>query len=898
MPKVHVMRLFLALGWQVPTLPSPSIYKEVVIDAHCRPHSQGLDVYLRPGAHHASVPLGPTEFRARVVWYPDLPCGSAHGRAALSSPLLRKMHRPAPRTQCCNRPSAPGVTLFGLQVVVWKDGRYTAVPTSAVVEPGPGEPLQLQVFLYDWLSWWQVAQTEADGRLGPDVKATTTAPPAALPGPLPLRLALRPCGNPDLRGPRWSTELPSVPLAGSVATAGVKGPPAATSTTASKLLALEAAALPSAPLQRAPVPVSPFLLGPLQAVGRAAEFAIQHSATVTHAQHIVACIGALYDMYGRHLGPWNVPAADPWILTGRRCSGESPEHRTTNHQAVAAAEAAWRSPKGPHEVMTASAASSLRPQLRRPRSHAKKRDAEDVKRVAAVGKGGGGGHRTPTVTGNTVSGATNGLTSSPQPSLLHRGQTALAVHIQVLSLLMQLLLGPIVAVAVWRRRKVLMSAAEQVTASTERLLREQYDWLMTATPAGVKLHAELCALLGTVAHFILRLSAAAGRWGWPRCGAAVLGLLATGSAVGGLGAFLAILHDLLLVASSLITLQAVLSGTLIRRQLAWLRTAWRLMRGKQRTGRRRGRKTVAPPSPAPVPLEAGKVETRGGRLEGSCVSKGEASEAMFHDPADGHHHIRTQQNPQARVTANRHPNEEEEVEEQQQQQQQPSVAVSAAKAAVQRAHGVMAHKLRVDPLSGLLTLRGSLAASGGQAVQGPLMPISRLESLLGLAPDPGSDDEVVVEQLIVGVLLLVPLLALLPTTAAWHLLALAAWGVPAAARYGLVLAVGLLRDNVLLALTWRALRPLDFSGPEVMVHSIHERTRARQVMGSCPGTGKSDTAGSEVRCDPSSSKSGLMFVVEPLPLSWRSLTGAWLLRGLQRRQVQPIQERERDGRRG
>ncbi len=57
-----------------------------------------------------------------------------------------------------------------------------------------------------------------------------------------------------------------------------------------------------------------------------------------------------------------------------------------------------------------------------------------------------------------------------------------------------------------------------------------------------------------------------------------------------------------------------------------------------------------------------------------------------------------------------------------------------------------------------------------------------------------------------------PLLALLPTVAVWRLLTLAAWGAPAVVRGGLALAAGALRDNVLLALTWRALRPLDSSG--------------------------------------------------------------------------------------
>jgi hypothetical protein len=46
----------------------------------------------------------------------------------------------------------------------------------------------------------------------------------------------------------------------------------------------------------------------------------------------------------------------------------------------------------------------------------------------------------------------------------------------LLSLAVQLLLGPPVAVAVWRRRGALVAAAERVAASGEELLRQQYDW--------------------------------------------------------------------------------------------------------------------------------------------------------------------------------------------------------------------------------------------------------------------------------------------------------------------------------------------------------------------------------------------------------------------------------------
>ena len=73
-------------------------------------------------------------------------------------------------------------------------------------------------------------------------------------------------------------------------------------------------------------------------------------------------------------------------------------------------------------------------------------------------------------------------------------------------------------------------------------------------------------------------------------------------------------------------------------------------------------------------------------------------------------------------------------------------------------------------------------------------------------------DEVVVEPLIVGVLLFVPLLALLPTVAAWHLLAAAAAALAAAVRAALAVAAGLLRLSPVTVLGWRLARPLDFAG--------------------------------------------------------------------------------------
>ncbi|GLC57651.1 hypothetical protein PLESTB_001250000 [Pleodorina starrii] len=445
-----------------------------------------------------------------------------------------------------------------------------------------------------------------------------------------------------------------------------------------------------------------------------------------------------------------------------------------------------------------------------------------------------------------------------------RGLAAVAAACLVLSLVAQLVAGPPVAAAVWRRRATLMAAVEGAAAAAERLLREQYDWLMTATPAGVKLHGELCALMGTAAHGGLTAAAAAARWGWRRCGGAAVGLLAAGFAVGGLGGGLSVAHDLLLAACVLpLGLQAALSGELLRRHLAWLGTAWQLMRGRQQrrgTRHRSHHRDQQRQPQGPEPLSSSLCE--GPPVAGAAGAAG-AAEVLPREPA--------------------------------------AAAGAAAGPAPTAAPGAQRRRRWRDrgSLSSLFH-RGAAAAGARRQGQGggegggprPLLPISRLESLLGLAPDPGSGDEVVIEQLIVGVLLGVPLLALLPTAAAWRALAVAAWGLPAAVRAGLAAAAGALRDNPVITLTWRALRPLDFAGPDIMVHCIP--TGAAPAGGTPAAAGGPEGQGAAARdggaagCSSRGARAagggggggGVVFVVEPVPLPWGAVVGTWVARGL------------------
>lgn len=81
--------------------------------------------------------------------------------------------------------------------------------------------------------------------------------------------------------------------------------------------------------------------------------------------------------------------------------------------------------------------------------------------------------------------------------------------------------------------------------------------------------------------------------------------------------------------------------------------------------------------------------------------------------------------------------------------------------------------------------------------------------------------QVKVEQLIVGVLLFVPLLALLPTVFVWHVLL-------ATARLGMLCMTATIQASVLLVypcnpavvLVWRLLQPLSFPGEQQVVTSV------------------------------------------------------------------------------
>ncbi|KAG2501103.1 hypothetical protein HYH03_000921 [Edaphochlamys debaryana] len=435
--------------------------------------------------------------------------------------------------------------------------------------------------------------------------------------------------------------------------------------------------------------------------------------------------------------------------------------------------------------------------------------------TARDGTAGGGKRRGQQGRGTPATDVSKGAAFAARESASAlRGRAAVAAGCLLLSLALQLLAGPPLAALLWRRRQELTAAAGEGAAAAERLLREQYNWLATATPAGVKLHGELCALLAVGAHVVLDAAVAAARALWPRCAGGAAAAVALATALTGVGGGLAALHDLLGLAAAPLSLTSAAAALLLRRHVGWLALSWSMLRGTWRKPKRR-------------PWRGGATAAASAATAGAVT----ASPAGPGQPLSG-----------------------------------PG----------QKADG---------------TGPEGVSGEGQEKGRGPpglaRIPLSRLESLLGLAPDPGSAGEVVVEQVLVGVLLAVPLAALLPTTAAWRVLTLAAASGPAAARAALAAAAGLLRDCPLVALAWRWARPLDFPGlgVDVVTLAVAPSPKAGQEMNNTQAAGKGAAAHAQGRGHGGMQQRDAgpgrpaCYLVRPLALPWSSVVGSCLQRG-------------------
>ncbi|KAL6761510.1 hypothetical protein V8C86DRAFT_862684 [Haematococcus lacustris] len=252
--------------------------------------------------------------------------------------------------------------------------------------------------------------------------------------------------------------------------------------------------------------------------------------------------------------------------------------------------------------------------------------------------------------------------------------------------------------------------------------------LQGARPGGIKLHAELCQLLGAGCRGLVGVCQVVGALaGQQAATAMVLGLAAACGLAGAGCGLLVVGEQLLLVAAPVWGAQAVL-GLMLRCHLWALTAAWSLLRGRYAGGRQR-------PGGGGQAVGAGVPGVMGSGLRP--------------------------------------------VAQQQQEQQQLEVGGSKAE--------------RAPPPRGA----GLVAAE--------------VEALLG-APSQ-AQQAVVVEQVMVGVLLFVPLLALLPTTACWYLAATGLRLLLLLSQAGLKVGARLVgHDSPLLLLAWRGLNPLAFPG--------------------------------------------------------------------------------------
>ncbi|GFR40215.1 hypothetical protein Agub_g781, partial [Astrephomene gubernaculifera] len=312
-----VVRIFVPFGQQAQSVTGSS--------ASCRLHSCGLDIYIHNLKEQVegTVIFSEAEYVVRVSWLQaenDIiqcapPLSHHPDSAKLSSSRRGSTVQPGP----CQ----PFMTLLGWDLVTWR-GRTTAVPQKVLVRVPDAIPgreglqqgcHQLQVFLYDRTSWRRVA--EAEGAMG--ASACAGAPERRLAPPLPLRLALRPIGNPELRLTQGLTRGP-----GSVAWSKPTDPgPATAHSSASAAPSAPSAAGAGAP--SAPVPCHAGAAGAGAAAGggwwwwwwqrvalRAAEGLTAHTATGRHVQYMAACLATLRQLlYDSHRAPPPPPAPAP-----------------------------------------------------------------------------------------------------------------------------------------------------------------------------------------------------------------------------------------------------------------------------------------------------------------------------------------------------------------------------------------------------------------------------------------------------------------------------------------------------------------------------------------------------------------------------------------------------------
>jgi hypothetical protein len=324
-----------------------------------------------------------------------------------------------------------------------------------------------------------------------------------------------------------------------------------------------------------------------------------------------------------------------------------------------------------------------------------------------------------------------------------------------------------------------------VTCATRRL--------MTATPAGVKLHAELSALLGAGARAALHATASLARALGPATADAVFGALVAAGCVLGVVGLLAAAHDAVALAALPLVWAHAVVAALYRAHLSAAGTTWAMMRGRPwrpawprmlmrrmrlqaqqgqeqaQQGQGQGGRQERPSSPRVLTLR--RATTRAQQAQQAQQEQQEQLEQLEQQQAQG-------QGPRLRRGRGQEeqaPNGQQQTQEQQQQQ----------------------------PTQG--QQRGTGKAQGHE---------------LWGSPSGSAQPVVAMEQLLVGALLFVPLLLLLPTVAAWYLATSVLCGTAAAARACLLAARRACGLTPPLLLLWRVARPGAFPSGELVVEAV------------------------------------------------------------------------------
>eukprot|EP00798_Chlamydomonas_sp_ICE-L_P013770 gene13770-19678_t len=429
----------------------------------------------------------------------------------------------------------------------------------------------------------------------------------------------------------------------------------------------------------------------------------------------------------------------------------------------------------------------------------------------------------------------------------------------------QLVLGVVVAyqLIIFRKHLVGVWSKQLGRWIVQDALVSNISWLASAHPGGLKLHAELCYVLGWIISYMVKLSAWLAALTWGTQGMPALFLLVACSAVFGICLPLALLMDFHNLLSLPLTLTYLALASLYRAHWHYLQVTWALMRGTYQkvaipggsstakwqvaswwgfsflsTAHMQGElpgnqictqagKQKGEPPGNEICTQAGKQKeeppgeqkyAQAGKQKGTPPGKQKSTQVpLAHSPVNGVIMGRKEGEGSQAETHTSSPRLE----------LQGKAGVAQRKGGVKEQQGSRAGKPSVAETHGGGDKQGS--QKGGQ----PGLPGTSLDRGGGEL----QDEEVAIEKTIVGVLLGVPLFALFLTTVVWYLSATLLHVLSVMVQGCLELLTMLVDCSILVLTAWRFISPSSFpSGnftlqhAETKVRGLHDVVSKPQVV--------------------------------------------------------------------